>query len=93
LVAPGRRSSGDLGCDNDQSSTRVLDRWNGLRDTAKVGPADVSARVPREVHDGRMPQEIAVGEDIPVGVLELEGGEQLHRVILRLLGIVRVLLA
>ena len=77
-VTPDRCSSSGLRSDDDQSGTGFVDLGNGLHDTAEVGAADVSARVPREVHDGRMPDQIAVGHDLPVGILELEGGEPLH---------------
>ena len=83
LSAPGRSSSRSLRGDDDQPGACILDLGNGLHDTAEVGAADVSARVPREVHDGRMPDQIAVGHDLPVGILELEGGEPLHPASLR----------
>ncbi len=78
LVAPGRGSSRTLRCDDDQPGACSLDLGNGLHDTAEVGAADVSAGVPREVHDGRMSEEVAVGDGLPVGILKLEGGERLH---------------
>jgi len=34
--------------------------------------------MPREVHDGRMPQKVAFGDGLSVGILELEGWERLH---------------
>jgi len=79
LVTPGRCSSSVLRGDDDQPGAGFVDLGNGLHDTAEVGSADVSAGVPREVDDSRMPEEVAVGHNPPVGVLELEGGERLHR--------------
>lgn len=75
LVTPGGGSGGALRCHDGQSRACGLDLGKGLRNTAEVEAADVSARVPREIHDGRVPEEVAVGHDPPVGVLELEGGE------------------
>ena len=85
LVTPGGGSIRALWCDDDQAATCFLDFRNGLHDTAKVGAADVSAGVPREVHDSRMPEEVVVGDDFSVGAVELEGREQLHAAILALL--------
>ena len=82
LVTPGRGPGGALRCDDDQPGACSLDLGKSLHDTAKVGAADVSAGVPREVHDGRMPEEVALGDDFSVGAVELEVREQLHTVIL-----------
>lgn len=78
LITPGRSSSSSLWGDDDQPGACILDLGNSLHDTAKVGTTDVSAGVPREIHDGRMPEEVAVGHDLPFGVLELEGRERLY---------------
>ena len=78
LVTPGRRSDRTLRCDHDEPTACGLDLGNGLHDTVEVGAADVSAGVPREVHDGRMPEQVALGDVLSVGILELEGGELLH---------------
>ncbi len=78
LISPVSSPSSALRGDDTQSGARSLDLGNGLRDTAKVGAADVSARVPREVHDSRMPHEVTVGDDLAVGVIELEARKLLH---------------
>ena len=78
LVAPSGGSSCTLWCDDDEPSACSLDLGSGLHDTAEVGATDVSAGVPREVHDGRMPEEVGVSDDVSVGVIELEGRERLH---------------
>ncbi len=66
--------------DDDESGAGGLDLGQGLRDTAEVGAADVSAGVPREIHDGGVPEQVAVGDDVRVCVLELEGGKLIHPV-------------
>jgi len=73
LVSPGCRACRILRGDDDEPGAGILDLGNGLRGTAKVGAADVSAGVPSEVHDGGMPEEVAVGDGSAVGVLQVEG--------------------
>ncbi len=78
LVAPARSPNSRLRCHDHQPGARSLDLWNGLHDTAKVGAADASPGVPREVDDGRMPQQVPLADDLPVGILEPEGRKPLH---------------
>ena len=72
-------SSGLRG-DDEQPGACSLDLGSGLRDTAKVGATDASAGVPRKVHDSRMPQQVTLGDDLEVGVLEPEGRKLLHAI-------------
>lgn len=75
LITPGGGAGTALRGDDNEPGAGVLDLGNGLRDTAEVGAADVSAGVPRKVHDGRVSEQIVFGDDLPVGVLELKGRE------------------
>jgi len=85
LVSPISSPSSGLRGDDEQSGACSPDLGNSLRDTAKVRAADVSAGVPREVHDSRTPQQVPVGDDVPVGVEELERRKLLHTTSLHIL--------
>jgi hypothetical protein len=64
--------------DDDEAGAGILDLGEGLRDTAEVAAADVSAGVPAEVHDRGLPAQVVLRDDATIGVLEPEGGEWLH---------------
>ena len=78
LIPPACGPLGALRGDDDEPSAGRLDLGKGLHDTAEVGAADVSAGVTGEVDDGRMSEEIVLGDGLAVGVGEQECGKRGH---------------